>query len=87
MLTERVPELSPGIARDLEERDRLHESRPPSFLNWVLEETDRLRARITPDTAREERFRIQNEIAALSGPAYGYGQWIYHRTHWSEPSL
>ncbi len=69
--------LAPGIARDLEAGVP---PRAPSFLNWVLEETERLRGTITPETTRDERFRIQNQIATLSGVAHGYGQWLLARS-------
>jgi hypothetical protein len=85
MSTERTAGLSPRIVREIEQMDASWETRSPSFLNWVVEEIDRLRAGITSDTTREERFRIQNDIASLSGPAHRYGQWLYHRSAGTGP--
>lgn len=74
-----LPELSPGIARELGAPVFPEMERPPSFLNWAVEEMDRLRSRITPDTTRDERFRIQNQVATLGAAAHGYGQWLAAR--------
>jgi hypothetical protein len=53
---------------------------PPCFLNWAVDEIQRLHAQITPDVTREVKFRIQTEIATISGTAYRYGQWIYQHS-------
>lgn len=69
-------ELCPGIALQL---DEAAPTRTPSFLNWAVEEIERLRTRITSDSTREERFEIQYRIATLAGTAHAYGQWLASR--------
>jgi hypothetical protein len=67
--------LSPTIARALGVVPKVDPFRP-SFLNWVLDETDRLLATVSMESSREERFRVQNRIADLNAAAYSYGQWL-----------
>lgn len=69
-------QLSPTMARQLGAVEGTGAT-PPSFLNWVVEETDRLHRKSTPTLRREERFTLQNQAATLAGAAYGYGQWLY----------
>lgn len=76
MAPDATGELAPAIALALGASLAWDEVNP-SFLNWAVEETDRLRATITPETTRETRFEIQNRIAAIAGTAHAYGQWLY----------
>lgn len=59
--------------------DELGAGHPPSFVNWAAGEVTRLRASITTDTTREERFQIQSRVGALLGVAHSYGLWLYRR--------
>jgi len=83
MVTDPSQLIAPAIAKALqgEPGERADECRP-SFLNWAIEETDRLRESITAVITQEARFQIQNRIATIGGTAHGYGQWIYSTAHY-----
>jgi hypothetical protein len=77
MSTATLRDLAPGIARDLAGPEEPERQFRPSFINWALDEIERLHTRITPDTPRQERFEVQNRIATIRGTAHVYGQWLY----------
>ena len=77
MSARKLIELAPEIARELESVGYAQDCWHPSFLNWAVEEMDRLRASITPETTPDQRFQIQNRVATIAGTAHSYGQWLY----------
>ena len=72
--------LAPEIARHVEALPEWADVNAPSFLNWAVEEIERLHGLVSAGETRERRFELQNQIATIEGAAYRYGQWLRERS-------